>query len=122
VSVTPDTPLPLPTGGPATLSGVKLRSKINDGVEDAELTDLVAALNAAIRRWPVADDFRGAEAWSPDVILGANMLGARLWRRKSTPGGVEVFGDGGMAYVRRTDPDVAMLLNIGDDWAKPAVN
>jgi hypothetical protein len=49
------------------------------------------------------------------------MLGARLWRRKSTPGGVEVFGDGGMAYVRRTDPDVAMLLQLGD-WAKPAVD
>lgn len=121
MSETPDELQPLPVEGPATLSGVKLRAKINDTQEDVEISDLVAAVNALLRRWPVADRFRGATEWSADVVLGANMLGARLWRRKSTPGGVEVFGDGGIAYVQRTDHDVAMLLGLGD-WSKPAVN
>lgn len=124
MSETPAEPLPLPTEGPATLAGVKLRLKIavDDVVDDVELGDLVTALNRAIARWPVADKARGLEEWDPDHVLGANMLGARLWRRKGTPGGVEVFGDQGIAFVRRNDPDVAMLLELGDDWAKPAVN
>ena len=45
--------------------------------------------------------------------LGLVMLTARLVRRRNSPGGIEGFGaDGGSAYVRRNDPDVAMLLGL----------
>lgn len=129
MSETSDELQPLPEEGPATLSGVKLRTKIDvdDTADDVELADLVDSINAWIRgdettgaaALPITDRYRGAAAWGKNVVLGANMLGARLWRRKGTPGGVEVFGDGGVAYVQRTDPDVAMLLELGD-WSRPA--
>lgn len=130
MSETPDELAPLPEEGPASLSGVKRRLNIadTDHEDDTELEDTVDAVNAVIRgdeetgldALPIVERFRGKEEWSQRVVLGANMLCARLWRRKGTPGGVEVFGDGGFAFVRRSDPDVALLLQIGDE-AKPAV-
>lgn len=60
------------------------------------------------------------EAWPPDIALGAAMLGGRLLRRKNSPEGVASFSDLGPVYVQRNDPDVAMLLQLGD-WAAPAV-
>lgn len=129
MSETPPEPPPvLPTSGPATLGGVKQRANIRDGQDDSDLELLVAAVNSAIRRWPVAQLALGPPpgegdpdlTWPDDIVLGANMLGARLWRRKDTVGGVEIYGEAGIAYVRRTDPDIAMLLQLGD-WSKPAV-
>lgn len=52
-------------------------------------------------------------AWLPNVDRGANMLGARLYRRRNTPDGVTALADGGAVYIQRSDPDVAMLLKIG---------
>lgn len=120
MSEAPPEPPVLPVGGPATLAGVKLRASIGDAADDAEIQGHVDAVNAQVRSWPVALQADGLEAWPADIVLGANMLGARLWRRKSTVGGVEIFGDNALAYVRRNDPDIAMLLQL-DDWAKPAV-
>lgn len=57
--------------------------------------------------WP-GDDNRDTPQY-----LGLVMLTARLVRRRNSPGGIEGFGsDGGSAYVRRNDPDVAMLLGL----------
>jgi hypothetical protein len=110
----------LPASGPATLGGVKARSKITDTDDDADLEVLVAAVNAKVRRWPVCRLAADQEEFPGDVVLGADMLGARLWRRRDTPSGVEIFGADAIAYVQRNDPDVAMLLELGD-WSKPAV-
>lgn len=130
MSETADELAPLPVEGPASLSAVKLRLQIDEGdhVDDVELTDVVDAVNAWLRgdeetgryALPIVSRFRGKEAWSKNVTLGANMLCGRLWRRRGTPGGVEVFGDAGFTFVRRNDPDVAMLLELGDQ-ARPAV-
>lgn len=111
----------LPVGGPATVEGVKDVGKIS-GAHDDDVARIVEAVNASVRRFPCCQPAIGADDWTgfPDVVEGANMLGVRLWRRKDTPGGVEVYGEFGIAYVRRLDPDVAMLLSLGD-WAKPAV-
>lgn len=111
----------LPADGPATVAGVKAVGAISDA-HDTALTRIVAAVNASVRKFPVCQQAIGADDWTgfPDVVEGANMLGVRLWRRKDTPGGVEVYGEFGIAYVRRLDPDIAMLLELGD-WSKPGV-
>jgi hypothetical protein len=109
----------LPAEGPATVEGVKDVGKISDA-HTGDVTRIVDAVNASVRKFPICQDSIGADTWPPDVVEGSNMLGVRLWRRKDTPGGVEVYGEFGIAYVRRLDPDVAMLLGLGD-WSKPAV-
>lgn len=117
----------LPEGGPATTAGVKLHLGITDDRDDTRLTGIVAAVNAKVRRWPCvlvvagtaeapAADWAGGE----DLVEGATLLAARLFRRKNSPAGVEAFGAEGVAYVMRNDPDVAMLLGLGS-WSSPAV-
>lgn len=127
MTTTPPEPIPLPEAGPATVGGVKFRASITDTDDDADLEVLVAAVNALVRRWPgprslvyLDEADPPVSQWPADVVLGANMLGARLWRRRNTVGGVEVYGDNGIAYVRRNDPDIAMLLQL-DDWSKGQV-
>lgn len=105
--------------GPATLAGAMAQGQIGDA-HAPRVQTIVDAVNAQIRRWRVARYADGKEAWPADIVLGANMLCVRFWRRKDTPGGVEVYGEFGIAYVRRLDPDVAELLELGD-WSKPAL-
>lgn len=109
----------LPATGPATLEGAKAVGAIS-AAHDTALTRIVDAVNGSVRKFPVCQKSIGADEFPADVVEGANMLAVRLWRRKDTPGGVEVYGDFGIAYVRKLDPDVAMLLELGD-WSKPAV-
>lgn len=87
------------------------------GATPADLTIQAAAVNALVRRWlaePVPVPPATVAYWSSDVTLGATMLAARLYRRRNSAGGVEVYGGDGPAYVRRNDPDVAMLLGLGE--------
>jgi hypothetical protein len=85
---------------------------------DQEVVDTVASVNALIRRWvPVPAD---GQPWPADTVQGATMLARRHYRRKDSPAGVETFGADGAAYVSRTDPDVAMLLQIGP-YSPPVV-
>jgi len=115
---------PLPDDGPATLDGVKLQLGIDaaDVRDDPQLQVRVDAVNAQVRRWPVAQVAAGQPDWAmaADVVLGANMLAARLYRRKNSPDGVLPFGAEGAVYVQRNDPDVAQLLGLGT-WAKPVI-
>lgn len=112
----------LPEGGPATLAAVKLQLRIaaDDDRDDEQLQSIVDATNALIRRWPVAAYalLTTPAAWTADVERGANMLAVRLWRRKDSPAGVESFAQLGAAYVMRSDPDIAMLLQLGS-WSSP---
>lgn len=55
-----------------------------------------------------------------DVKLGALMLAARLYARRSTPQGIATFGDFGPGAIMRLDPDVERLLGVGR-YAKPQV-
>lgn len=117
--------MPLPTEEPTNLDDVKSWARIaeDDTTDDAELTTVVAAVNAFVRGLPVAqrqDTDPAPEAWDGDIALGAKMLAARLHRRRNTTGGVEVAGQFGIAYVRRTDPDIAQLLQLGE-YASPGV-
>lgn len=47
-----------------------------------------------------------------DVRLGAVMLAGRWFQRRNSVTGVASFGEFGPAYVKATDPDVALLLRM----------
>lgn len=112
----------LPESGPASLAAVKsqLRIDVADTRDDELLGEHVAAVNAVVRRWPVAAYAVGAAEWPDDTVRGAVMLVTRLWRRKDSPAGIEAFSQLGPAYVMRSDPDIAMLLQLGS-WAPPGM-
>lgn len=121
VTPTPE-PAPLPEAGPASVDGVKVHLGVTDARDDVRLASIVAAVNAKVRRWPCAEPAQGLLDWTgvEDVVEGANLLASRLFRRKNSPAGVEAFGADGLAYVQRSDPDVAMMLGLGP-WQGPAV-
>lgn len=99
----------LAPSGPA-LPG-RVAAWLSKSEADQEVVDTTAAVNAMVRRWVTVPP--DGEAWPADVVQGAVMLAGRTYRRKASPAGVETFGAEGAAYVSRTDPDVAMLLQIG---------
>lgn len=94
----------------ATITALRVQDRDAGGMIDA-----ARAVVALVTRWhgPI-------EKWTDDVAHGAQLLTARIWRRRSSPGGVEAHGDLGPVYVRRNDPDVAMLLGLGT-WSPPMV-
>jgi hypothetical protein len=121
--------MPLPATGPVTdetLPGVPATEDLD--ADELERRDrIVGAVNEFLRGLPIAgkaqaDTQEAADlaGWPDRIIEGGVMLIARLWRRKDTPGGVAVLGDQGPVYVRRNDPDVALLLEIGEH-GKPRV-
>lgn len=110
----------LPEGGPTSRAAVKESLKITDADDDPELDDIVAAVNNTVRTFKVSEAAVGADEWPDRIARGSTMLAARLFRRKGSPAGVESFGSLGGAYVMRTDPDIAMLLQLGT-WAGPQV-
>lgn len=105
----------LPEGGPTTVPLVKRQLSIaqTDERDDAKLADIVDAVNIKVRRFRVSEAAVGQDEWPADIVLGASMLAARLFRRKNSPAGVESFGQLGAAYVMRNDPDIAQLLALG---------
>lgn len=115
--------MPLPAPEPTTRDLVKVWASISDDTDDDAIDSVVAAVNALIRGLPVAGSSNtdpAPEDWPNDIKFGAMLLAARLWRRRNTPGGVEAAGDFGIAYVRRNDPDIAQMLQLGE-YAPPRV-
>lgn len=118
---TPDESTTLPAGSVVDLELVKHRlGLVGDTSEDAELERVCAAVDALVRDLPTAARSAGASEWHVRTALGAEMLAARLHRRRNSPDGVAAFTEAGAVYVRRNDPDVAQLLELGD-YARPAV-
>lgn len=124
MTVVPDgwTVADLPQGGPATVEAVKVHLKIaaDDVRDDALMAPIVQAVNSLVRSWPVSVGVTVDPGWPGHITLGSTMLASRLWRRRSSPSGVEAFAEQGAVYVQRNDPDVAMLLQLGN-YAKPQV-
>lgn len=107
----------MPFAEPATLTGVRQYLKIKDTItEDDELIENVCyAVNSYLYTVKGFDhDYSDAEK------QGAVMLAARLYRRRNSPDGVQTNGQEGTVYVMRTDPDVAMLLELGP-YKRPKV-
>ncbi len=94
---------------PTTVLAVTQFLGLPDDTVDPGLSTTVDAINALVSQWrPLAD-----ADWSANIKHGATMLAARVWRRRNSPAGVESYGDLGPTYVRRNDPDVAILLGMG---------
>lgn len=112
------------SAAPTTVALVKAQLSIaaDDTRDDVYLTTVVNAVNGYVPTlsYPASVAPEGDDPWPDDVALGATMLGARLGRRRNSPSGVEPVGTAGVAYVARTDPDIAMLLRVGP-FAKPKV-
>lgn len=75
----------------------------------------VAAVVSRVESW--LDPLPAGAEWPNHVRHGATMLAARVWKRRGTPSGVEATGEFGAFYVQRTDPDIAMLLGLGNHLA-----
>jgi len=120
----------LPLVGPGGLELLKAQLHIaeDDLTDDETLDTIVAAVATVIRTLPVAGDASAPaadpmvllEEWPDYITYGATLLGARLFRRRNSPAGVEAFGEFGPVYVQRNDPDIAMMLRLGS-WARPGV-
>lgn len=89
-----------------------------------EVKMVAGATLAYVRGLPVwhgaPDDAEGQASHADQVRLGCAMLGARLYRRRNSPNGVEGITDQGTSYVARHDPDVSRLLEL-DSYVRPAV-
>lgn len=55
-----------------------------------------------------------------EIYQAAVMLAGKVLRRRASPGGVESFGDVGIAFVAKYDPEVERMLRTGG-WALPGV-
>lgn len=83
----------------------------------AELGRVVDAVNDLVGEW--TGIALGDEA-GERIRFGALMLAARVFRRRNSPAGVEALGEMGPVYVSRNDPDLAMMLGLGN-YRRPVV-
>jgi hypothetical protein len=60
--------------------------------------------------------------YTPDAetYQGAVMYAARELRRRNSPAGVETFGDAGLTFVAKYDPDIDRALHTGA-YLRPGV-
>lgn len=109
-----------PSNGPATLAGTKVQASIPEGntTDDAAITAIVVGVNARVLEWPVAEKADGLADWTgatvQDLVLGANLLAARLYRRRNSPDGVASLGSD-VIGVALGDPEIAFLLQIDNN-------
>jgi hypothetical protein len=78
----------------------------------AILDEIAASVSAFVQDFAPAAGRDVDGNWTASTSLGAKMLGARLYRRRNSPNGVEAFTDQGAAYVVRYDSDVTRLLRL----------
>ncbi|MFW0784507.1 hypothetical protein AAFP35_08280 [Gordonia sp. CPCC 206044] len=79
------------------------------GSRDEEaISAVVDGVNSLLIAWK-----GDLDEWPAHFITGGVMLASRVYRRRNSPAGVENFGDVGVVYVQRNDPDVAQLLELG---------
>lgn len=108
--------MPQPAVEPVLLGAVKTYLSLDDGNDDARLTPVVDAVNLFVRRTEKARRYGLADpapaAWPADLVHGGVMLAARLHRRRNSTTGVEAFAVAGPVYVRRNDPDIALMLDL----------
>lgn len=108
--------MPLPTGKVTSRDIVKDWLRIGTTNDDADLDDIVDAVDEFVRGLTsverIADTLAADGVWPARYRLGGKMLAGRLLRRKNSPEGVATFVGEGVAYVRRVDPDVATLLRL----------
>lgn len=105
-----DTPI-----DPVTTSAVAGHLSLVEDDTDVNLQAAVDAVNDLLAEWIAPDRLTRRS-----VIHGGVMLAARVYRRRNSPAGVEALGEMGPVYVSRNDPDLAMMLGLGN-YRKPMV-
>ena len=95
-----------------------------DVTVDAHMSLCAGAVNAFIATLPDAPlapaDEDGNRAWTDQTKLAATLLGARLYRRRNSPNGIEALTADGASYVSRYDSDISRMLRI-DGHTRPRV-
>lgn len=108
--------MPLPESPVTTRDVVKDWLRIGTTNDDADLVDIVDAVDEFVRGLTsverIAASLAADGVWPARYRLGAKLLAGRLLRRKNSPEGVATFIGEGVAYVRRVDPDVASLMRL----------
>lgn len=99
--------------GPVIGSEVEAYLKLQ--TPDSELSRVVDAVNSLLITW-----FGDRTTWTHSFTMGGVMLAARIYRRRNSPAGVESFGEMGPVYVQRNDPDIALMLGLGN-YRRPMV-
>lgn len=110
--------------GPVTEARLRKQVGVTDDTDDLQLEAAINSVNALIVGWPCAEAFldalppvgeRGGIEWPWRLVQGGVLLAARIFSRRNSTEGVATFGVEGVAYVIRNDPDVAMMLNLGQN-------
>ena len=101
--------------GPATLEGTLAHLSLAADEPSGSVAAAVGAVNALVAGWlaPAPDG-----EWAPHHRYGANLLAARTWRRKDSPGGQLQFGLEAPTFISSNWPDIAMYLQMGGNAPK----
>jgi predicted TIM-barrel fold metal-dependent hydrolase len=85
-------------------------------VDDAALTDAVAAANDAVAAWrtDLDDPLTPGVVWPPRADYAATLQASRLYGRRGSVQGVAAFQDVGVSFLPRLDPDLRALLELGE--------
>lgn len=103
------------TPPPLTVQGIKDWLRITDPADDELIGWSLAATLDHVARLPFIrrqSEPGNPDTWESDARLGTLMLAARTYRRRNTPGGLEVLADQA-TYVAQYDPDIERLLRVG---------
>lgn len=105
---------------PTSVEAVKTHLGMTGGrpVDDDALETAVTAANglvAALRPdLPVSTDPEVPPTWPPQCDYAATLQAARLYGRRGSVQGVASFADAGVSLLARMDPDVRLLLQVGE--------
>lgn len=97
-----------------------LRVNDQDTKDDGLLREVCAAAEPYVER--CRPEFATPDGtYKPDAetYKGAVMYAARMYRRRNSPAGIEVFNDAA-SFVSRYDPEIDRALQTGD-WARPVI-
>lgn len=131
MTVTVDAPVAGLPAGPATEARVRelVGLDADDHADDLSLEAAINSVNAAIVTWTCSEAFitglppvdeRDDIDWPWRLVQGGTQLAAKVFSRRNSLEGVTTFGVEGVAYVQRNDPEIAMMLNLGQ-WRIPKV-
>jgi hypothetical protein len=111
---------------PTSVDRLKTHLGLTPGrpVDDAALADAVDAANDLIAQLradlPQLVDQAGQPVdpativWPPRCDEAATLQAARLYGRRGSVQGVAAFADAGVSLLARLDPDVRVLLELGE--------
>ena len=99
---------------PATVETLRVYLGIG-GARDVDTEAMQYAVDAANRVVAVfRPDVAGETEWPAEIESGALIQAARLYGRRGSVQGIAAFQDIGAVTLGRLDPDVRLLLGLGE--------